>query len=96
MTTNSTATDNSAEVLLQEQARALIRDLLLTGDQSKDGEVLANLETFLLHRGREFLRNAFQVAAEAQAAAVEKKVRRRGPVPAAVAATTRGDQPAMC
>ena len=96
MTTQSTATDDRIKALLMEQAQAMIHDLLAAGDAAKDGEVLAVIEGFLLSRGREFLRHAAQVAAEAQAAAVEKKGRRPGPVRAAVAATTRVARPTRC
>ena len=95
MTTQST-TDDRTEALLVEQARAMIRDLLSGANAAKDGEVLAAIEGFLLSRGRDFLRHAAQVAAAAQAEAVEKKGRRPGPVRAAVAATTKAAQPTTC
>jgi hypothetical protein len=90
MTPNTPLAADPTEALLREQADALIRDLIATGDAAPDGHVLARLEGFLLTRGREFLRRALEAAAQAQAAGVEKKGRRRGPVRAATAAPVKG------
>ena len=81
---------NPTEALLLEQAHAMIRDLVATGDGAADGQVLHQLEGFLLTRGREFLRQALATTAQAQAAAVEKKRARRGSAPAATGATAKG------
>lgn len=89
MTTIQSTTDHSTEALLLEQAPAMIRDLLATADQAADGHVLHPIETFLLTRGHDCLRRAFEATAQAQASASEKKGGRRGPVPVATAATTK-------
>jgi hypothetical protein len=90
MTPITSPVANPTEALLLEQAHAMIRDLVATGDAAPEGQVLQRLEGFLLTRGREFLRQTLETAAQAQATAVEKKGRRRGPVRAATGATVKG------
>jgi hypothetical protein len=88
--------DNPTEALLLEQAQAMIRDLMATADRAEDGQVLHQIETFLLTRGRDFLCRAFEATAQAQAGAAEKKGSRPARVPVATAATTRGGRRGNC
>jgi hypothetical protein len=88
--------NNPTEALLVEQALAMIRDLLATADQAEDGQVLNKIESFLLTRGRDFLRRAFEATAQAQAGGAEKKGSRPAHVPVAAAATIRGGRRGNC
>ena len=96
MTPITLSCDNATEAVLRQQAQAMIHDLVTTADQAADGQVLNQLETFLLSRGRDFLRQALETTAQAQASAAEKKGFRPGPVRAADAATAKGRRAAKC
>jgi hypothetical protein len=89
-------TDNPTEALLLDRAQAMIRELLKTADGAPDGTVLRRIEAYLLNDGREFLRQAAETAAQAQAAAVEKKGCRSDRVPADTAATAKAGRPGNC
>jgi hypothetical protein len=94
MPTTAPNPDHScAERLILEQAQAFAQELLRIANDAPDGQVLRLAELFVLDRGRELLRFALANALQAQAAAVEKKGRRAGPVPAGVGATTKGTRP---
>jgi malic enzyme len=96
MTPVTFATDNPTEAILWEQAQAMIRDLVATGDHAEDGQVLNKLESFLLTRGRDFLRHALETTAQAQAEVAEKKGSRPGPVRAATGGTIKGGRRGNC
>ena len=96
MTSVTITIDNETELLLMQQAQAMCRDLVAVGDQAPDGQVLRQLETFLLTRGRDFLRRAMETAAQAQAPAAEKKGFPPGAVPAAAAETIKERRRIVC
>ena len=96
MTPVTITIDNPTEFLLLQQAQAMLRDLVAVGDQAESGRVLHQLESFLLTRGRDFLRQALETTAQAQAPAAEKKGSRPGPVPAADAGTVKDSRRIAC
>ena len=79
--------------LILEQALVLAQELERTAQAAPDGEVLRRSEQLLLDRGREFLRQSLEATMHAQAEAVEKKGRWRGPVRADSLAGTKGPSP---
>ena len=96
MTPVTLTIDNATEALLMQQAQAMLHDLVILSDQAEDGQVLNKLESFLLSRGRDFLRQALETVAQAQAGTAEKKGSRLGPARAADAATAKGRQREPC
>ena len=94
MPTTAPHPDHSgAERLILEQAQAFAQELLRVANDAPDGQVLRLTELFVRDRGRELLRFALTNALQAQAARVEKKGPRAGPVPAVDGATTRDVRP---
>ena len=89
-------TDHATEALLMEQAEALVRELVRTADDSADGQVLTNIESLLLSRGRDFLRKSAEITAQAQAAAAEKKGYLPGRVGVADAVTIKAPRRVKC
>jgi hypothetical protein len=92
-TTTPNPDTSCAERLILEQAQAFARELLRVANDAPDGQVRRLAELFVMDRGRELLRVALANARQAQAARVEKKGRRAGPVPAVDGATTKGTRP---
>ncbi len=80
-------TQDPTEARIQEQARGFAQHLLRATRQAPDGQVLARAEQAALAEGRAFLRQALQVALEAEGPALEKRGPRPGPVRADTAGT---------
>jgi hypothetical protein len=89
MTPPTVTITDPIERLLVEHALAFARELRATATNSPDGQVLHNAEGFCLNQGRDFLRTVLTTVVQAQADAVEKRGRRRGPVRADRGGTTR-------
>ena len=74
---------DDVEALIAEQAVLLVRELRQSARQAPSGQVLDHLEGVILEKGRELLRVALQSSMQEEAAAIEKKGRHPGAVPAA-------------
>jgi hypothetical protein len=86
----SLTAESDFQRLILEKAIVLARELETTANQAADGQVIDRCETLLLGAGRQFLRDCLQASMQSQAAAVEKKGRRREPVSAVINAPTKG------
>jgi hypothetical protein len=93
MTAQEIRLTDPVEVLVVEQALALVRELQQTCRSAPHGQVLAQAESVALDRGRELTRRALEAVLNQQAEVVEKKGRRDGPAPARVPATTKARRP---
>ena len=78
------------EALVVEQALAMIREMKRVADAAPDGKVLDQAETMAVAQGRELTRKSLEAVLNDQAAEVEKRGRRAGPVRAARRANTGG------
>lgn len=75
--------------LMMEKALAMAEELERVGDAAADGQVLSELESLAVERGRDFTRQSLQGALQRQVGDVEKKLRQRVIAPAAVADDTK-------
>ena len=76
--------------LMMEQALAMAQELEHAGAASPDGQVLDQLETLAVARGRAFTRDALQGALQSQVDDLEKKLRQAAAADAAGSGTTKG------
>ena len=81
---------NPLEALVVEQALAMVREMKRVADAAPDGKVLDHAETVAVAQGRELTRKSLEAVLNDQAAEVEKKGRRAGPVGAARRVNTAG------
>jgi hypothetical protein len=86
-------TDTPLQALLVEQALLLARQLEQTANDAPEGAVLAAVESAAVPAARELAREAVEAALQQQAAAVEKKGRRRASAPDAGDARATRDGP---
>lgn len=93
MTAQEIRLTDPVEILVVEQALALVRELQQTCQSAPHGQVLAQAESVALDRGRELARRTLEAVLNQQAEAVEKKGRRDGLAPARAAATTKARRP---
>lgn len=75
--------------LMMEQALAMAKELELAGDAAPDGQVLDQLETLAVARGRDFTRGALEGALQRQVTDLEKKLRHAAAAVAANGDTTK-------
>ena len=78
------------ERLLMEQAQAMAQQLEATGRAAPEGQVLNQLETLAVERGREFTRQALEGALQREIEDVEKKLLRGAHAPSDVREDTKG------
>jgi hypothetical protein len=76
--------------LMMEKALAMAEELERVGDAAADGQVLSELESLAVERGRDFTRQSLAGALQRQVEDVEKKLRLHAIAPAAAAADTKG------
>jgi len=76
--------------LMMEQALAMAKELEDAGDAAPDGQVMDQLETLAVARGRDFTRDALQGALQRQVNELEKKLRHAAAADAAKRDTTKG------
>jgi hypothetical protein len=88
--------NNPTEVLVVEQALAMVREMNDTANAAADGRVLQEVEQLAITRGRELMRKSLEAVVNDQAEAVEKKGRRAGRVPAADREPIEGDGRDRC
>ena len=72
--------ESPLEVLVLEHALALARQAQQVADAAPDGRVLSAVEGAVIPAARELARKAVEAALQAQAAEVEKRGHRGGPV----------------
>ena len=75
--------------LMMEKALAMAEELERVSDAAADGQVLSELESLAVERGRDFTRQSLEGALQRAVDDVEKKLRRHASVPAAAAAETK-------
>ena len=75
--------------LLMERALAMAKELEQAGDAAPDGQVLDQLETLAVARGRDFTRGALEGALQRQVDDLEKKLLSAATADAARSATTK-------
>jgi hypothetical protein len=75
--------------LMMEKALAMAEELERVSDAAADGQVLSELESLAVERGRDFMRQSLQGALQRQVEDVEKKLRLRAIAPAVVADATK-------
>lgn len=75
--------------LMMEKALAMAEELERVGDAAADGQVLSELESLAVERGRDFTRQSLEGALQRQVDDVEKKLRLHAIAPAAVGADTK-------
>jgi hypothetical protein len=75
--------------LMMEKALAMAEELERVSDATADGQVLSELESLAVERGRDFTRQSLEGALQRAVDDVEKKLRRHACVPAAAAAETK-------
>jgi hypothetical protein len=63
----------TAETLFLEQAKAYFRDVQAVGRAAPDGQVVNQMEALILKRGRELIRQSFQLALQEEVEEHEKK-----------------------
>lgn len=63
----------TAETLFLEQAKAYFRDVQAVGRAASDGQVVNQMEALILQRGRELIRQSFQLALQEEVEEHEKK-----------------------
>jgi len=68
--------------LMMEKALAMAEELERVGDAAADGQVLSELESLAVARGRDFTRQSLQGALQRAVDDVEKKLRLHAIVPA--------------
>ena len=76
--------------LMMEQALAMAKELEQAGDAAPDGQVLDQLETLAVARGRDFTRGALEGALQRQVDDLEKKLRHAADADAANSGITKG------
>ncbi len=76
--------------LMMEQALAMAKELEQAGNAAPDGQVLDQLETLAVARGRDFTRDALEGALQLQVDDLEKKLRRAAAADAANSGITKG------
>jgi hypothetical protein len=76
--------------LMMEQALAMAKELEQAGDTAPDGQVMDQLETLAVARGRDFTRGALEGALQRQVDELEKKLRHAAAADAASRDTTKG------
>jgi hypothetical protein len=76
--------------LMMEQALAMAKELEQAGDAAPDGQVLDQLETLAVARGRDFTRGALEGALQRQVDDLEKKLRPAAAADAANSGITKG------
>lgn len=76
--------------LMMEQALAMAKELEQAGDAAPDGQVLDQLETLAVARGRDFTRGALEGALQRQVDDLEKKLRHAAAADAADRGITKG------
>jgi hypothetical protein len=76
-----------------EQAFVLAQELEAAAVAAPEGQVIDRCESFLLGRGRDFLRRTLESTLQARAEALEKKGAPRGPAPAGPSGDTRAVRP---
>jgi hypothetical protein len=76
--------------LLMERALAMAKELERVGDAAPDGQVLDELETLAMARGRDFTRGALEGALQRQVDELEKKLRDAATADAAKDGVTKG------
>jgi hypothetical protein len=76
--------------LMMEQALAMAKELEQAGDAAADGQVIDQLETLAVGRGRDFTRGALEGALQRQVDDLEKKLRYAAAVDAANSGITKG------
>ena len=74
--------DSPAEEALLRQYHAFVREMQELALAAPEGQVLDVCETAVLHKGQEVNRQVLEEAVQKRIAAVGKKGRRCGPVPA--------------
>jgi len=82
--------ETSFQRLMMEQALAMAQELEQAGDAAPDGQVLDQLETLAMARGRNFTRGALEGALQRQVDELEKKLRLAAAADAAKGGTTKG------
>ena len=75
--------------LVMEKALAMAEELERVGGAAADGQVLSELESLAVERGRDFTRQSLEGALQRQVDDVEKKLRLRAIAPAAVGVDTK-------
>jgi hypothetical protein len=78
--------------LLMEKALAMAEELERVGDAAADGQVLSELESLAVERGRDFTRQSLEGALQRQVNDVEKKLRQHAIAPAVAAAETKASR----
>jgi hypothetical protein len=73
--------------LILERSLVLAQELEKTANSAPFGQVIDSCESFLLAKGRDFLRQMLESSVQSQAGALEKKV---GPLESASAARPEG------
>lgn len=73
MPTQENQNETAAEKLFLEQARAYFRDVQTVGRQAPDGQVINQMEALILQRGRELIRQSFELALQEEVEEHEKK-----------------------
>jgi len=76
--------------LMMEQALAMAQELERAGDAAPDGQVLDQLETLAVARGRELTRGALEGALQRQVDEFEKKLREAAAADVGTGDTTKG------
>ena len=76
--------------LMMERALAMAKELERAGDAAPDGQVMDQLETLAVVRGREFTCDALEGALQLQVNELEKKLRRGATADAAKGVVTKG------
>jgi hypothetical protein len=76
--------------LMMERALAMAKELERAGDAAPDGQVLDQLETLAVARGRDFTCGALEGALQLQVDELEKKLRTAATADAAKGAGTKG------
>ncbi len=76
--------------LMMEQALAMAQELEQAGDAAPDGQVLDQLETLAVTRGRELTRGALEGALQRQVNDLEKKLRDAAAADVANSGITKG------
>lgn len=73
MTSPNNSIETAAEKLFLEQARAYFRDVQAVGRAAPDGQVINQMEALILQRGRELIRQSFELALQEEVEEHEKK-----------------------
>ena len=89
MTPESTVPTSDFQRFAAEQAIALAREMEAADAQAPDGQVLNQLESVMLSRGRETLLAMLERKIQDTADEVVKKGGAHGPVPAAIPRVTK-------